>query len=92
MKISKQLKDYIEEHQLCEACFKPAQGLPHHIKHRGAGGTDDYRNLLRLCHSCHFGYCHSSTGIKGLIEKYPHLYGKVTRQKPCLAVIITKGG
>jgi hypothetical protein len=92
MRGNKKLKAYTKMHQRCEACGGPARGLPHHIKHRGAGGSDEPENLLRLCHWCHYGIVHSSPGILGLIERYPHLRRKVLKAKPVLAVIIAKGG
>ena len=36
----------------CPLCDKEASS-PHHIKPRSEGGTDDERNLVWLCKSCH---------------------------------------
>ena len=90
MRGNRKLKEYIKTHPTCEACGRMAHGLPHHIKHRGAGGSDEPDNLLRLCHWCHYGLVHSSPGIRGLIEQYPHLRRKVLKAKPALAVIMIK--
>ncbi len=38
--------------KLCPLCDKPAVS-PHHIKPRSQGGTDDPRNIVMLCKSCH---------------------------------------
>jgi hypothetical protein len=92
LRSNRKLKEYIKSHPFCEACGGPARGLPHHIKHKDSGGSDEPENLLRLCHWCHYGIVHSSPGIRGLIEQYPHLRKKVLRAKPVLAVIIAKGG
>jgi hypothetical protein len=90
MKITKELREYMKKHPLCEACGRPAYGLPHHIRHRASGGGDDPSNLLRLCADCHYGIVHGPAGIKGLIETFPHLREKILKVKPALAVIITK--
>lgn len=38
-------------------CERPGCGLlasdKHHIRTRGAGGTDDPENIIYLCRSCH---------------------------------------
>lgn len=81
MASSNSLIEYMNTHPYCEACSKPAHGKPHHIKHRGAGGTDDHSNLLRLCYEHHYGTVHGNGGIRSLIEKYPHLYNKVIKIK-----------
>lgn len=48
---------YIAEHPLCEKCKKegrltPAQEV-HHIVPLSQGGTNDPKNLMALCTSCH---------------------------------------
>lgn len=40
-------KDY------CEICGSKAEGWPHHIKTRGAGGREEPWNLIQLCGLCH---------------------------------------
>ena len=92
MKTSKELRDYMEKHPFCEACGKPAHGIPHHIRTRGAGGRDNPENLLRLCWKCHFGIAHGPGGIRELIEYFPHLREKVLKVKPALSAIILKRG
>lgn len=37
----------------CELCGSPCAGEPHHIKTRGAGGSDVPENLVQLCGRCH---------------------------------------
>ena len=86
MKISKEIKDYMKQHPFCEACGEKAQGLPHHIKTRGSGGTDSPDNLLRLCHHCHFDIVHSK-GHRKLIELYPHVADKIYKVHPGLKEI-----
>lgn len=80
-KITKQIREYMKAHPYCEACGRPVFGLPHHIKTRGAGGTDDPDNLLSLCAECHYDIVHGTLGIRGLIEIYPHLKDKVMKVK-----------
>ena len=33
----------------------------HHIKPKGAGGGDSFKNLIVLCRSCHTNYGHNKT-------------------------------
>lgn len=81
-KISKELEDYMRFHKRCEACggLVSESALPHHIKTQAAGGSDGWDNLLRLCYSCHY---HEWPGLgpSKFIEKYPHLFNKVTAVK-----------
>jgi hypothetical protein len=83
-KITKKLLEYRDRHKRCEACGeKPTHGLPHHIKPVGSGGSvDDWDNLLDLCFEHHFGWCHDTPGIVGLVRKYPHLSKKVCKMLP----------
>lgn len=37
----------------CEKCGRQASGEPHHIRSRGAGGSDIPENLIQLCAGCH---------------------------------------
>ena len=41
---------------------------PHHLKTRGAGGSDDYENIMPLCRK-HHTEIHSS-GKNRFVEKY----------------------
>ena len=81
-KFSKELEDYMRFHKRCEACggLVSESAVPHHIKSRGAGGLDEWPNLLRLCYSCYFGEW-PSLGPSKFIEKYPHLFNKVAAVK-----------
>jgi len=36
----------------CANCFAKATQL-HHIKYKSQGGTDDVKNLIPLCFTCH---------------------------------------
>ena len=77
-KVTSALVDYVERHPFCEACGQPGHGLPHHIQSTGAHGRiDEDWNLLRLCFDCHYGIVHGLPGIRGLIEQYPRIAGKV---------------
>ncbi len=48
---------YVSSHPLCEMCLKEGRYVPvsevHHIKPKSEGGSDDFENLMSLCHSCH---------------------------------------
>ena len=37
----------------CEVCGALCENGPHHIKSRGAGGSDVEENLIQLCMKCH---------------------------------------
>jgi 5-methylcytosine-specific restriction protein A len=48
---------FLREHPLCEDCYRrgiimPATDVDHIVAKR-RGGTDQWRNLQALCHSCH---------------------------------------
>lgn len=81
-RINKVLQDYMNFHKCCEACggLVSESIMPHHIKSRGAGGADEWANLLRLCYNCHYGDW-PALGPSKFIEKYPHLFTKVTAVK-----------
>lgn len=58
----------------CCACGDMFKTEIHHIKTRGAGGTNDPSNLLPLCGDCHTqkGYAwHRSW--KKFLERFPHV-------------------
>lgn len=42
----------------CVLCDRRTKLHVHHIKTRGSGGTDDYRNLITLCEFCHQDRAH----------------------------------
>lgn len=65
----------IQDH-LCIICKKKAE--LHHIKSRGAGGSDDSWNLMPLCRRCH-SECHM-IGQVTFMKKYP-IYEKLLRIK-----------
>lgn len=46
---------YRELHTVCEipGCGRAAAKTPHHLKTRGAGGGDEWGNLMSLCPICH---------------------------------------
>lgn len=56
----------------CELCGSPAEGWPHHIKPRGAGGQDIPENLIQLCSlhhtEAHNGSLHRKT-LVGIVAK-----------------------
>ena len=63
-----------QAHHRCEACSEPSSA-PHHARSRGAGGSDDPRNLLALCR-----WHHSEIHTIGNIEfalRYPQVASKI---------------
>jgi hypothetical protein len=59
---------YTDENKTCVACGVKGVDL-HHIKHRGAGGTDDEFNLLPTCRK-HHSRIHSR-GLVQVAEENP---------------------
>jgi len=51
-KTSLACRAYGREHPFCETCGTYGIHV-HHIKTRGAGGTDKPENLIALCPECH---------------------------------------
>lgn len=62
---------YISKTQLCTVTGQPNPDL-HHIKSRGAGGTDDAWNMIPLSRDLH-RECHS-TGLYGFSRKYTDVF------------------
>ncbi len=48
---------YVSAHPLCERCARAGRYVPveevHHIVPLRDGGTNDWDNLMSLCHKCH---------------------------------------
>lgn len=67
---------YRENHYACEAklCGRPADHI-HHIRTRGAGGSDEDENLLALCWRCHDEL--HKLGWKTWTFLHPHLRVKM---------------
>ena len=74
MRVSKKIIEYRKKHQWCEACYRIRHHI-HHIKSRGAGGTDDHSNLIALCARCH-NRIHTIGHVR-FIQEYPHLGEKI---------------
>jgi len=79
MRISESIIAYKQMHPNCEACFKPALGWPHHIRSRGAGGSDDHDNLISLCSSCHVRI--HTMGWVRFTQENPHIRDKIMAAK-----------
>jgi hypothetical protein len=62
----------------CEVCGRVSE-VPHHIRTRGAGGTDDHTNLLALC-ILHHRQVHDA-GADTFAARYPKLAGKIRRAR-----------
>jgi 5-methylcytosine-specific restriction protein A len=56
----------LKQSPLCEMCLKQGKIVPakiiHHIIPRKDGGTDDFDNLMSLCHYCHNKIHHGKGG------------------------------
>ena len=91
-RIKSEIRKYMEKHPVCEACgaWVYPRKQPHHIVTRGAGGTDDFSNLLRLCHTCDSLFAHGLKGMSELIRKYPRnvrLREKLFKARPKLQAL-----
>lgn len=79
MTYSKQYMEYAHSHFYCElnCCGRPAE-KPHHIKSRGAGGTDDRKNLISLCAEHHTGSGESVhvLGWKTFAIRHPEVWDR----------------
>lgn len=71
---SAEYTEYAIEHRFCEVCGLPAV-LPHHIRSRGAGGSDEAHNLLSLCRT-HHTVIHN-VGPRTFCDVYPNLADKI---------------
>ena len=52
----------------CSVCFRVGPSDPHHIRTRGAGGSDTFDNLLPLCREHHVET--HKIGRATFLEKY----------------------
>lgn len=52
----------------CLVCKRPPPSDPHHVKSRGAGGTDEMENLIPLCRRHHVEI--HQIGRKTFVKKY----------------------
>ena len=59
----------------CIACGHLPPNECHHILSRGAGGKEDYWNLLPLCSGCHTQDAYSwHRGKLRFLERFPHVW------------------
>ena len=70
--MSELIDQYKDLHPFCEITGQPLPYniMPHHIKTRGSGGTDDHDNLIRLSPKMH-RLIHR-IGVLEFYKKYPH--------------------
>ena len=73
-KYSDTYRDYWIAHQFCEICGYHADP-PHHIRTRGAGGSDEASNLLSLC-TAHHREAHT-IGVWSFANKYGQFQEKI---------------
>lgn len=57
----------------CLACGKSGPSHAHHVRSRGAGGKDDYWNVIALCENCHVVGAHAwhKIGALTFCSRYP---------------------
>ncbi len=73
-KYSKEYIDYWIHHAFCSICGNYS-AAPHHIRTRGAGGSDEAKNLLALC-ATHHTEVHTM-GVMSFADKYSHFFEKI---------------
>ena len=58
----------------CCACGNMYRTEIHHIKTRGAGGSNHRSNLIPLCSGCHTQEPYAwHRGVKRFLERFPHV-------------------
>jgi hypothetical protein len=59
----------------CTACLKVTENgnTFHHVKTRGAGGSNHPENMMPLCQS-HHALVHSSIGLQGFVNLHPRVH------------------
>jgi hypothetical protein len=58
----------------CIACGKHGPSEAHHVQTRGSGGSDDWWNILPLCHGHHTANGDAwHRGKISFLEKFPHV-------------------
>ena len=69
-------RDYRERNRFCEVCIasRPAAQV-HHIRSKGAGGSNKDSNLLSVCAECHSRI--HSLGWKTFVRLNPVIRAKV---------------
>jgi len=72
-KASKALTEYWIANSFCEICGNYS-AMPHHIRTRGAGGTDEPGNLLALCTTHH---TEVGIGILTFGKRYEQFWEKI---------------
>lgn len=68
---------------ICQHCLKslPYEELaPHHIKTKGAGGSDDLSNLITLCADCHYRVHTGEIMNLALKKKYDPIWPDIPRE------------
>jgi len=73
-KASKAVTEYWVAHPFCEICGNYS-AAPHHIRTRGAGGSDEASNLLSLC-TAHHTEAHT-IGVWSFANKYGQFQEKI---------------
>ena len=62
------IKAYRYHHRKCEICGSTKQVEIHHIRSKGAGGSDEHHNLIALWWKHHVK-AHSDVGFRGLVRR-----------------------
>ena len=73
-KYSDSYRDYWIAHPFCEVCGNYADP-PHHLRTRGAGGSDEAGNLLSLCTAHHTEV--GTIGVISFANKYEKFREKI---------------
>ncbi len=71
---SKEYKTYWINHSFCEIC-QNFSSAPHHLRTRGAGGSDEAKNLIALCTTHHTEV--GTMGVMSFADKYSQFFDKI---------------
>lgn len=89
-KYSKRYTDFWIHHPFCDICGY--HSVPHHIRTRGAGGSDKEGNLLALCDTHHTEV--GTIGILTFAKKYGQFYDKIITalsERNAINIFVTRG-
>ena len=71
----------VEEQPYCQLCGSTNWLQIHHIVYRSENGSNDKRNLIRLCSNCHkLVHSNKKRWQPFLLNMQMHKYGKLSKQ------------
>ena len=90
-KYSAEYTRYWIENPFCEICGNHSDA-PHHLRTRGAGGSDEAKNLLALCTTHHTEI--GTIGVMSFADKYSQFFDKIITalsERDAINIFVTRG-